>query len=538
MRSRSIRTPLLVLVVVSNIIMLTGGLIALWSLDGVANHFADFVEHDQARLRAYSNMYAQGLQTGQALRNIILDPANPKAYANMEAAQAKFSESLQKAQSIADSAAETQLLKQLEDRWATDTALKGKVRDLAKAGKQAEAVQLLNKEETPAWREVRATLIKRSEEQTAAVAVAKKAVAADAARGATLSVTAFVAAFAIAMIMVVTTTARIRRPLLNLENSMRQLESGDGDLTRRLPVETNDEVGRVAASFNNFIASLQATIGDVQAEAGKVANESTQLAATVDAMSQTASRQSEAAAAIAAAIEQLVTSIESVAASAQEVKAMSDNSLHNAEEGSKSVVRLRQEIERIEGSVHGIAEATDQFVASSQTITDLTSEVKEIANQTNLLALNAAIEAARAGEHGRGFAVVADEVRGLAEKSAKAATEIDNITQGIGTESQNLRGAIRTGTNVLAESRDTIGTVAELLQSSTVVVGDEHRGIDDINHSLSEQKNAGHEIGRNLESISSATDQTSTAARETATSAQNLTAIAAKLQASVNRFRV
>jgi methyl-accepting chemotaxis protein len=537
-QTRSIRTPLLVVVVLSSVIMLLGGLIALWSLNKVADRFADFVAHDQARLRAYNGMYAQGLQTGQAIRNIILDPANPKAYENMEAAQTQFSDQLQKALSLADSADETELLHDLQNRWAADATVRNRIRDLAKAGQQAEAIQLLNKEETPAWRAVKATLIKRADEQAEAVAAAKKAVAEEASRGATLSLVAFVVAFVIAMIMVTTATARIRKPLLNLEQSMRELESGDADLTRRLPVETHDEVGRTATSFNNFIASLQSTVGGVQAEAAKVANESSQLATTVAAMSQAAERQSEAAAAIAAAIEQLITSIESVSASAQEVKTTADGSLRNAEEGSRSVMRLRQEIERVEKSVQGISQATDQFVANSQTITGLTGQVKEIANQTNLLALNAAIEAARAGEHGRGFAVVADEVRGLAEKSGKAAAEIDSITQGIGTESQNLKDAIRLSNDVLAESRGTLSTVAELLQESAVVVGNEHQGIDDINHSLSEQKNAGHEIGRNLDSIADAAEQTSAAARETATSAQNLTAIAAKLQAGVNRFRV
>jgi methyl-accepting chemotaxis protein len=537
-QARSIRTPLLVVVVISSVIMLLGGMIALWSLSNVATRFANFVERDQARLRAYDGMYAQGLQTGQAIRNIILDPANPKAFKNLEEAQKDFSEHLQTAQKLANNGTETELLQDLEKRWAANVAFKNKIRDLAKAGQQADAIQVLNKEETPSWREMKDVLLKRSDEQAQAVETSKKAVADQTSSDTMLSILAFIAAFVIAMFMVTTTIARIRKPLLNLEHSMQQLESGDGDLTRRLPVETHDEVGRTAGSFNNFIASLHGTIADVQTEASKVASESAQLANTVEALSQASARQSEAAAAIAAAIEQLITSIESVSTSAQDVKSTSDSSLRNAEEGSKSVARLRQEIERIAQSVQGISQATDQFVASSQTITGLTGQVKEIANQTNLLALNAAIEAARAGEHGRGFAVVADEVRGLAEKSGKAAAEIDTITQGIGNESQNLKDAIRVSADVLNESRTTLETVSGLLQGSAVVVEKEHQGIDGINHSLSEQKSAGHDIGRNLESISNATEQTSAAARETAATAQNLRAISAKLQASVNRFRV
>jgi methyl-accepting chemotaxis protein len=198
---------------------------------------------------------------------------------------------------------------------------------------------------------------------------------------------------------------------------------------------------------------------------------------------------------------------------------------------------LRQEIDRVRDSVQGIARATDQFVTNSRTITSLTGEVKEIANQTNLLALNAAIEAARAGEHGRGFAVVADEVRGLAEKSGRAASEIDNITQLIRSESENLEGAVRTGVDVLAESHGTLEDVASALHESAAVVDSEHEGISQINHALAEQKAAGHEIGRNLESISQAAETTSQATRDTAESARALESIAAKLQSTVGRFK-
>jgi methyl-accepting chemotaxis protein len=517
--------------------MLSGGLFALWSLADVAGRFADFVDRDQARLQAYSGMYAQGLQTGQAIRNIILDSANPKAYKNLEAAQQDFSQNLQTAQKLADNADERAALADMEQRWAANAALKNRIRDLAKAGQSAEAIQVLNKEETPSWRDIKDILLKRTEAQEKAVAAAKTDVLAQASRNRWFSMAAFVIAFALASVMLSSAIARMRKPLLHLEASIRQLESGDGDLTRRLPVESDDEVGRAAASVNAFLDGLQRTIREVQQEARAVAAKASEVADTAGHMNNASETQSEASAAISAAVEELITSIESVAASAQSVRETSDLALQHTEQGTRGVTELQAEMDRIGEAIEAIARATDAFVTNSRTITGLTGEVKEIANQTNLLALNAAIEAARAGEHGRGFAVVADEVRGLAEKSGKAASEIDSITQGIRVQSENLEGAVASSTTVLKESHDTLEEVAAVLRASVTVVDQEHQGVDEINHSLAEQKTAGHEIGRNLESIASSAEAASASARNTLTAAQALKDSAERLQGSVGRFR-
>ena len=537
MHASSIRTPLLTAAFVSLLVMLTGGLIALWSLGHVASRFNEFVEHDQTRLQAYNNMYAQGLQTGQAIRNIILDPANPKAYSNLEAAQKEFSTQLGIAQKLATDTGEANTLTELEKAWTSNVLAKTRIRDLAKGGQTTEAVQLLNKEETPSWRAIKETLLKRVEDQEKAVAAAKAEVAAQASRDRWLSILAFVLAFVVASVMLTAVIGRVRKPLLHLEQSIERIESGDGDLTRRLPVESADEVGRIAASFNKFLDGLQRTIASVQSDANTVAERSQRVATTAAQLSSSSATQSEASASIAAAIEQLITSIESVSASAHAVRDTSDQALRHAQSGSSSVTELSEEMARIDQAIQAIAQATEDFVTNSRTITGLTSEVKEIANQTNLLALNAAIEAARAGEHGRGFAVVADEVRGLAEKSGKAAAEIDTITHGIEVQSQTLENAVSGGSSMLDASRSTLQQVADVLRASMTVVDQAHQGVDDINHSLAEQKAAGHDIGRNLDTIASSAESTQTAARETASSADALMATADRLRASVSKFK-
>ena len=534
---KSIRTPITIVLALSSLIMLAGGVIALWNLSDISTRFGEFVDRDQARLRAYDGMYAQGLQTGQAIRNIILDPANPKAYSNLEEAQKAFSDNLKQAQAVTADPADRDALQDLEKRWTDNTALKTRIRDLAKGGQQADAVQVLNKEETPSWRAIKDILLKRIDEQAKAVDAAKKAVEEQASRGRFVSIVAFIVAFLVAMVMGRTAINRIRRPLLHLEESMRQLQSGSGDLTQRLPVETDDEAGRTAASFNSFLDSLQETVRQVQQEAIKVTAEASHLAGTMQGVSDGSAQQADAAAAIAAAVQELIASIESVAISAGDVRTVSDENLRYAQEGTDGVGDLQREIDTVAQSVKAIAEATDQFVTNARTITSLTGEVKDIANQTNLLALNAAIEAARAGEHGRGFAVVADEVRGLAEKSGKAAAEIDDITQRIGTQSESLESAVRESAKVLELSRGTLNKVATMLRESATVVEREHQGIDGISHSLTEQKTAGQEIARNLEAISRAVELNSGAVKDTAAAARALQAIADTLQSGVGRFK-
>lgn len=538
LKCRTIRTPLIVSVIFSLLIMLGGSLIALHALGDVVERFTTFVDLDQARLRAYNGMYAQGLQTGQAIRNIILEPGNAKGYENLAKAQVDFTEHLKAATNLATESAESTLMKDLAQRWSDNTALKNKVRELAKGGQQTEAIAILVKEETPSWRAIRDILLKRIAEQGDTVAASKKAVQDEAARGRMLTIATSVVGVAIALLLLTFVINNVRKPLLELESSIRQLESGDGDLTRRLPVATGDEVGRAATSFNGFLDSLQATIRNVQAEADAVSKEALLVATSIDDVSTASVQQADASSSIAAAIEELVTSIESVASSARSVQDTSDLGLQQARAGSQSVDALRQDMGRIEKSFGGIAQATEQFVTNSRTINSLTAEVKEIANQTNLLALNAAIEAARAGEHGRGFAVVADEVRGLAEKSGKAAAEIENITQSIQSESRNLEGAIRASTEVLTQARTSLESVAGVLNENAGVADQEHQGIDDINHSLMEQKSAGQEIARNLDSISGAAAKTSDAVQETSASAQALKASAERLHSTVGRFRV
>lgn len=311
-----------------------------------------------------------------------------------------------------------------------------------------------------------------------------------------------------------------------------------GDFSVSVQYKSGDELGKIAASAEKIRINLGKIIFDVNQSAQILSSSANSLSASAKEVTLASKSQSDEAASTAASVEEMTVSIASVAENAHEVRRLSANGLERTNTGNNSIAELYRENVSVEKAMQEIEESIMNFVQSANNITNMTREVRDIADQTNLLALNAAIEAARAGEQGRGFAVVADEVRKLAEKSANAANSIDTVTQTLGAQSAAVEVSISNGKESLRTSGQALLTVTSALAEASSSALEADRGIGNISDSVQEQTAASNDIARHVEKIALMAEENSLANDKSAEKIRHLDKLAESLLTMTAKFKV
>ena len=314
--------------------------------------------------------------------------------------------------------------------------------------------------------------------------------------------------------------------------------SNTGDFTRRVVVNSDDEIGQTAHSFNELMGNLQTAFRQLHDGIEKVTGSSHSLSTSSQQVADGSTNQSEATSSMAATVGNVSFTISMVSAGAGEAARLSRESGELSEKGGEIIHRAAEEMEKIADSVRQTSISIENLGEQSSQISSIVNVIKGIAEQTNLLALNAAIEAARAGEQGRGFAVVADEVRKLAERTSKATQEVTgmiNIIQN--SSSAAVAGMVSLVSQVdsgVALAREAGDAITQIRTESDQV----SRTVDDISAALEEQSKASNEISAQIESVSQMTEVNSNAAKQASVSASDLEQLADEMRATVNRFKI
>jgi methyl-accepting chemotaxis protein len=339
------------------------------------------------------------------------------------------------------------------------------------------------------------------------------------------------------LIMAFMTIRSITGPLNEMQQIIKQAAE-QHDFTGQVHTTANDEIGQTATAFNNLLATLRRTLGEIRNGTVQLDDASAALASAASQAAIASNDTSESASAMAASVEEMSVSITSVSDSTREALAIARAAGEHSESGGAVIAGAVRDMAQIAQQVREVGGTITELGQHSDKISSVVQVIKDVADQTNLLALNAAIEAARAGEAGRGFAVVADEVRKLAERTTQATGEIGQMIAAIQDSSRTAVSAMDTTIESLQRGTEQAAKAGEAI----VAIQDSNNRVVDvvknINEAMSEQGAASQDIAQRVERVAQASEESSTSVGVSADTAKSIYQLSMGMRHNVERFKV
>ncbi|MBS1141749.1 MAG: methyl-accepting chemotaxis protein [Proteobacteria bacterium] len=509
-------------------------------LRSTSARFGSFLDGIGALQQGYQEMYSQGLQMGQALRNIVLDPANPKAYENLEKARKDFTT----ARDAAARAASTvegfgDSLSRLAPLAQTQAEAQAEVMAALKAGNVDAAKSLINSKETPAWRAMKKALLDDLEAIRKATETQRQEVASKAEQIQNIMLGLSLLAIVVGIASVLTTLSYVRRELGGEPGYARQVANAvaTGDLTQPITLVAGDNDSLLASlgAMQNHLRELVSALAN---HARDVAQTASQMAAVTTQVASGSNQQLEVAHAMVSNGQSLTASLHQVMGAVSEAEQIVLGSSEISGSGAALASKAANETKAMAGSVQSTAAHIRELGTLSVQINSILGVISDIASQTNLLALNAAIEAARAGEQGRGFAVVADEVRKLAERTAQSTAEISAMVESIQSGTARAVEGMESGLHQVEESVQLSNQARDAFDRMNGSSLEVRQVVARISEAINvEYQNEGT-MQVHIEQVRNLTEDSARSMQEVVASAERLKRMSGALTQQVARFKL
>ncbi|WP_414830170.1 methyl-accepting chemotaxis protein [Alteromonas sp. H39] len=332
--------------------------------------------------------------------------------------------------------------------------------------------------------------------------------------------------------------SRITRPILEMKEAMAEIASGDGDLTKRLEIKSNDEIGALAAEFNRFTDKLRELLQQTATHTTAVAEAAEHLRDVSQKTNSEIQKERHQVDNVSSAVTEMATTVVEISENAAQSSEAADLADSRVREGTQQAKEAMHEIQSLANAINQGVEVVSGLSKESDNIGAVIDVINSIAEQTNLLALNAAIEAARAGEQGRGFAVVADEVRSLASRTQDSTDDIRRMVEKLQNMAEQTDAVMQEGKSQSQRGVEKTELVVTSLEHISSAIGTVQIQSSQIAQATEQQTVAAEDINRSLVTISGSSDRTSQHAEELAAEATQLSGVSSELRDLVNQFKI